>query len=109
MFVCEVPLLDARFVVPIELTVGETIEMEIRTSNPYPSSVTLDSIDIDAAFLGSFQVLAVAPELTGTEMIPLLDQRSWRFDQSVPAAQKLILRFTLPTIEAGHFVGNVDV
>ena len=88
---------------------GETIEMVVKTSNPHPRPVILDSIDIDSAFLRGFQVLAVVPKPSGTDEISILDQRSWSFGQSVPPGEESTVRFTLRSIEPGHFVGNVDV
>ena len=109
LFLRETALLEAQLTVPNEVRVGETTELTVETSNPHSGPVILDSIDIDDAFLRGFQVLSVAPEPTGTEQVPFIDQRSWSFGRSVPPGGKLAVRFTLKSLQVGHFVGNVDV
>jgi len=107
-FVREAPMLKAGLELPDRLEVGTAVAMVIRLSNPHTAAVTLDSIDVSDSLLEHFQVIAVEPEAKDSFHVPLIDQRSWTFSESVPAGGGFAVTFALVPIAPGHFTGNVD-
>lgn len=78
-------------------------------TNSYDKPVTLDSVDVDDAFLAGFQVVTVVPEPSDTSHLSLGHQRTWAFGKVVPPKETLSVTFTLRAIAEGHFSGDVDV
>lgn len=108
-FFRELPTLDANLSMASEVEPGANIIMTITATNSHRKSVTLDSIDIDDAFLSAFQVVTVDPEPSTTSHVPFAQQRSWSFGKEVPPGGKLAVSFTFRAIAEGHFSGDVDV
>jgi hypothetical protein len=103
----ELPVLSATLAVPSEAKLDGTVVMVVTTTNAHEKAVTLDSVDIDDAFLDGFQVVKVEP--TPTDTMHILGQRSWSFDQAVEPGGTLEVRFELKAVQEGHFSGDVDV
>jgi hypothetical protein len=103
------PALTATVSIPLEVELGVPFTMTVTASNPHEVPATLDSVDIDEAFLAGFQVLSVEPRATNTSHIPLANQRSWDFGQSVPPGGSATVTFTLRAVAEGRFSGDVDV
>ena len=109
LFVHEAPQLDATLDVPSEVTVGVPFDLRVKMTNSHTRPVTLDSIDIDEAFLEGFQVQRVTPAARSTSRVPLLNQRTWAFDHPVAPGASHEVVFSLRPVRAGHRSGNVDV
>jgi hypothetical protein len=105
----ELPMLESELTAPSMVTLDEPITLVVTATNKNQEAVTLDSIDVDNAFLSGFQVLEVNPEPTESSDIPLLDQRTWAFGRSIPPGGQVAVAFKLKPVQTGHFVGDIDV
>jgi uncharacterized protein (DUF58 family) len=103
------PVLDASLSLPREVALESTVPLVITVTNPHEKSVTLDSIDIADSLLSGFQVVSIEPDPTETYHIPIFDQRSWTFGESVMPGGTLSVTFHLRAVQAGHFSGDIDV
>ncbi len=108
-FIRELPTLDATLSAPSEVEMGSTLTLKITTTNSHNKPVTLDSIDIDDAFLKGFQVVKINPAPSGTTHIPFTQQRSWDFGKAVSPRGAFSVTFQLKAVADGHFSGDVDV
>jgi hypothetical protein len=105
----ELPVLDASLSIAPEVEIGSTVTMVISATNTHKKPVTLDSVDIDNAFLAGFQVVGVDPKPEGTTRVPIVNQRSWGFGKRVSPGKVFSVTFTLKAVADGHFSGDVDV
>lgn len=105
----ELPVLDATLSIEPEVELGSTVTMVINATNSHDKAVTLDSVDIDDAFLAGFQVVGVNPEPEGTTHLPIINQRSWEFGKRISPGKVFSVTFTLKAVADGHFSGDVDV
>jgi hypothetical protein len=105
----ELPKLDAEISAPAVATLDQPITLVVTAANNTGKDVTLDSIDIDNAFLAGFQVMEVAPEAEDSSDIPLLDQRTWQFNRRLGPGEQLDVTFNLRPVLLGRFTGDVDV
>jgi hypothetical protein len=103
------PALEATLTLPLEAQLEAPVDMVVTATNPHAKPVTLDSIDIDDAFLAGFQVVRIEPEPEDTTELPVLDQRSWAFNKVVPPGGTLAVTYTLRPVAEGRFTGSVDV
>lgn len=105
----ELPVLEAKLSVPPEVSIGSTVSLFITATNPHTKTVTLDSIDVDDAFLTGFQVVTITPEPTDTMHVPFTNQRSWSFAKPVEPGDSITVSFVLKPVIEGHFSGDIDV
>jgi hypothetical protein len=105
----ELPMLDATLALPTEAAVESPVDMVVTVSNPHSEAVTLDSIDVDAAFLEGFQVVGVEPEPKGTMLVPFLNQRSWEFGKVLQSGETHSVTFRLKSVMEGRFSGDIDI
>lgn len=105
----EKPLLTSTLTVPSEVSMSEKALMVVTSTNNHEEPVTLNSIDIDNQFLAGFQVISVVPGETNNMHVPILDQRSYEFDQVVQPGETVTVTFELRPVQEGRFIGDVDV
>lgn len=103
------PELEATLTLPFEAQVETPVALVITARNPHAKPVTLDSIDIDDAFLAGFQIISIEPEPGDTTELPFLEQRSWAFKKVVPPGESMTVTYTLRPVTEGRFTGSVDV
>lgn len=101
------PTFEVALAIPDELTVGQTFALGVDVKNPHGSAITLDSVDVDDKILKGFQVMSVEPSAKDTMHVPVVNQRSWTFGTSVPAATTHRVTFKLKPLQAGRFSGNI--
>ncbi len=109
VFLREEPRLEARLAAPPTVVSGEPFDLAVVAVNPNRGPVTLDSIDIDDAFLEGFQVLGVDPHARSTRHVPLLEQRTWAFGFPVAPGGERTVTYRLRPVRAGRFAGSIDV
>jgi hypothetical protein len=105
----ELPMLDASLSLPNEAALDSTVTMVITATNTHETPITLDSIDIDDAFLSGFQVISIQPASTDTTHVPIANQRSWDFGTIVQPGGSISVAFQLRAVTQGHFSGDIDV
>lgn len=105
----ELPMLDATLALPAEVALESRVSMVVTVKNGHRQPVTLDSIDVEDAFLAGFQVVKIDPEPKDTMHVPFLAQRSWEFGKAVAPGESLSVTFHLKPVTEGHFSGDVDV
>jgi hypothetical protein len=109
LFFRDRPNLDATLTVDPAVELDAITAMVVTATNGHSRPVTLDSIDVDDAFLAGFQVVSVDPRPRETSHIPLIKQRSWEFGRAVPPGGVFTVTFTLRAVAEGRFSGDVDV
>jgi len=103
----DLPALDATLSLPSEATVNSTVTMVVSTKNNHSEDVSLDSIDIEEAFLEGFQVVRIEPAPTDTYLV--FSHRTWVFEKPVSPGAGLDVTFTLKVLQEGRFTGEIGV
>ena len=92
---------------PDTIALGEEFDLVLVAKNTTLEPIQMDSIDIDNAFLAGFEVVSVSPQPTGDLDIGV--QRSWTFNESIPAGASLTFTYRLKPTRVGRFAGSLDV
>ncbi|MBI3286800.1 MAG: hypothetical protein HYZ68_02005, partial [Chloroflexi bacterium] len=66
-------------------------------------------IDWDRSFIEGFVVQRTDPSYTASQIVPIIDQHSYTFNQRVPVGASLIVRWELEAIDPGDYSGTFSV
>jgi len=95
---------------PLDVTVGETIILEVVIMNERENDpLSLSDIDISNAFLAGFTVISTQPTPKSSMHVPIDNSRSYTFNISIPAGESKTFKFTLRAETTGIYRGDVDV
>ena len=95
---------------PARARVGERFTIEIAIDNPTLEAHQLDSIDIDLSYLEGVEIMGSSPPYHETFLLtPLLPQRTFSFDTTIPAGETMVIELQAMPRPAGSYSGNIDV
>lgn len=98
-----------RVDVPENVVRNEPFELRLTVQNIASDEILLHSIDISNSYLSSINVINAVPEPTLEQRIPIVDFRSFRFEQPIVSGGTQSVVFELVGTEEGVFDGEVDV
>lgn len=98
---------------PINVSVGDDVEVRITVSNTTDTSLEVSSIDFSMNFLDGFNVYQVDPPYSESSQYEALGGgetfQSYYFHRSVGPGETLTLVFSAQAVTPGDFSGNIDV
>ena len=95
---------------PGKVRKGELFDLRVLVVNERKSkSLTVESIDIDAAYLEGVSIRSSDPASRSNSQLPMEGGRSYVFDKTIAAGQTNVFIFHLRAKDTGTFSGDVDV
>lgn len=98
---------------PVQVQLGDPVQIIVRVTNTSPTSTELSSIDIGAGYLDGFVILSSMPEYVSFDEYPGYfgeeDYQSYYFYQPIASGETLTITFHGEAVAAGDFHGLFDV
>ncbi len=90
-----------------EADVPFAIELQIENLSARPQ--VLDSIEISPDYLAGIRIESSQPPFIGQADLPFSQDHAYQFDRTFQPNEILVVKFTAVGVQAGDFVGEIDV
>jgi hypothetical protein len=89
---------------------GKEFELVVRVTNERSTKpLKLADIDFSEDYLKGFVLVSTEPEAKAYQHVPVVNNRSFTFDATIPAKGEQAFKFKLRPVDTGVYQGNLQV